>query len=103
MVFPTIRCRLYRRSTRVLLALIAIAFTAAVAAAQPQPPTYRGTPEDQRACSDDVFRLCGQFIPDAPRIVQCLIVNKPNLSPACHEVFSRNDPKPPPRRRRRRE
>jgi hypothetical protein len=83
--------------------LFAIALASVAARAQPQAEMYRGTPEDQQACTDDAFRLCGQFVPDAPRIVQCLIANKPKLSPACHEVFSRNDPKKPVRRRHHRQ
>ena len=47
----------------------------------------QGTPEQQEACKPDVFRLCGNFIPDVERIVACLKTNEPNLSPACHDVF----------------
>jgi hypothetical protein len=47
----------------------------------------QGTPEQQEACKPDVFRLCGNFIPDVDRIVACLKYNEPNLSPACHDVF----------------
>jgi hypothetical protein len=47
----------------------------------------QGTPEQQEACKPDVFRLCGNFIPDVDRIVACLKTNEPNLSPACHDVF----------------
>ncbi len=51
--------------------------------------SYRGTPADQQACTDDVSRLCNQFIPDEQRIVACLIQNRRRLSPACRAVFSR--------------
>jgi hypothetical protein len=47
----------------------------------------QGTPEQQEACKPDVFRLCGNFIPDVDRIVACLKYNEPNLNPACHDVF----------------
>jgi hypothetical protein len=47
----------------------------------------QGTPEQQEACKPDVFRLCGNFIPDVDRIVACLKYNEPNLGPACHDVF----------------
>ena len=47
----------------------------------------QGTPEQQEACKPDVFRLCGNFIPDVDRIVACLKYNEPNLSPACHDVM----------------
>ncbi len=48
---------------------------------------YRGTLEQQMACTPDVFRLCGAQIPDANRIVACLQQNTPQLSPACRAVF----------------
>jgi hypothetical protein len=47
----------------------------------------QGTPEQQEACKPDVFRLCGNFIPDVDRIVACLRANEPNLSPPCHDVM----------------
>lgn len=47
----------------------------------------RGTPEQRQACEPDALRLCGNYIPDADRIVVCLKANAPQLSPACHDVF----------------
>ncbi len=64
----------------------------------------RGTPEQQEACKPDVFRLCGNFIPDEDRIVACLRTNAPNLSPACHDVFFPvvvEEPKPKARKAKR--
>jgi hypothetical protein len=61
---------------------------------------FQGSQEDQQACHDDVFRLCGEFVPDAERIVTCLKGNKANLSPACKAVFSRGEPPPPPPRKK---
>ncbi len=49
---------------------------------------YRGTAEAQQACTPDVFRLCGQFIPDFGRITACLARQKARLSPECHKVFA---------------
>ena len=40
----------------------------------------RGTMEQQMACTPDVFRLCGDQIPDVNRIVACLRQNTPQLS-----------------------
>jgi hypothetical protein len=57
---------------------------------------FRGSQEDQQACTDDVFRLCGEFVPDETRIIACMKAHKANLSPACKAVFSRDDPPPPP-------
>jgi hypothetical protein len=48
---------------------------------------YKGTWEQQMACTPDVFRLCGEQIPDADRIVICLRQNTPQLSAACRSVF----------------
>ena len=47
-----------------------------------------GSEEARQACTPDVFRLCGAFIPDANKITACLKNNKKNLSPACKAVFS---------------
>jgi hypothetical protein len=52
---------------------------------------YRGTMEQQMACTPDVFRLCGAQIPDANRIVACLRQNTPQLSGACRAVFESSD------------
>lgn len=48
---------------------------------------YRGTMEQQMACTPDVFRLCGEQIPDVNRIVACLRQNVPQLSGPCRAVF----------------
>src|SRR5262249_47743588 len=44
---------------------------------------YRGTAEQQMACTPDVWRFCGSEVPDAGRIVACLQQNTPRLSPGC--------------------
>jgi hypothetical protein len=51
---------------------------------------YRGTMEQQMACTPDVFRLCGSEIPDANRIVGCLRQNTAQLSRPCRAVFDSN-------------
>jgi hypothetical protein len=48
---------------------------------------YRGTAEQQMACTPDVWRLCGAEIPDVDRIVACLRANTPQLSPGCRAAF----------------
>jgi hypothetical protein len=65
---------------------------------------YRGTWEQQMACTPDVWRLCGDQIPDVNRIVACLQQNTPNLSSGCRAVFQSNNSMPqsqpaPPRGR----
>ena len=48
----------------------------------------QGSEADRMACTPDVFRLCGRYIPNAEQIVTCLEAQKPVLSPACRTVFS---------------
>jgi hypothetical protein len=50
----------------------------------------RGTLQQQLACTPDVFRLCGEQIPDTNRIVACLRQNTPQLSDPCRAVFESN-------------
>ena len=47
------------------------------------------TQEDREACTPEVHRLCGQYIPDRERIIQCLKQNIKLLVPACRRVMSR--------------
>jgi len=51
------------------------------------------TPEQQQACSDDAFRLCGPEIPDVDRVTACMVRHKSELSPGCR-VYFRPDPVP---------
>ncbi|MGH6642545.1 MAG: hypothetical protein ACRED3_07590 [Bradyrhizobium sp.] len=48
---------------------------------------YRGTWEQQMACTPDVWRLCSDQVPDASRITACLRQNTPQLSNNCRAVF----------------
>jgi len=48
---------------------------------------YQGSEAQRQACTPDVFRLCGQFVPDVTGIVACLKAQKPNLSPDCRATF----------------
>lgn len=60
---------------------------------------YRGTPEQQMACTPDVWRLCASQIPDINRIVACLRANTPFLSDGCRAVFAGPPSEPAPRGR----
>lgn len=51
---------------------------------------YRGTLEQQMACTPDVWRLCFGEIPDVTRITACLQQNTPQLSNGCRAVFESN-------------
>jgi hypothetical protein len=55
-----------------------------------QSQEYRGTFEQQLACTGDVLSLCGDQIPDTNRIVACLRQNTPQLSNGCRAVFESN-------------
>jgi hypothetical protein len=63
---------------------------------------YRGTFEQQMACTPDVWRLCFDQIPDVNRITACLRQNTPQLSGACRSVFESNASVPEPTAPRRR-
>jgi len=74
------------RTQRIVLGLaVAIGGTGVIAPAWSQE--YRGTWEQQMACTPDVWRLCGDQIPDVSRIVACLRQNTPQLSNGCRAVF----------------
>jgi len=48
---------------------------------------YQGTPDQRRACTPDVYRLCAGEIPNVRAITACLRRNKSSLSPACAAAF----------------
>jgi hypothetical protein len=76
------------------LALSLVCGTAGQSAAFAQE--YRGTFEQQMACTPDVFRLCSEHMPDASRIVGCLRRNTAQLSNPCRAVFESNANAPQP-------
>jgi hypothetical protein len=47
----------------------------------------RGTADERRACTPDVFKHCGEFIPNAERITTCLREKVRELSPDCRVVM----------------
>jgi hypothetical protein len=49
-----------------------------------------GTPEQRRACTPDVYRLCAGEIPNVKAITACLQRQKGNLSPACRSAMDQN-------------
>ena len=46
-----------------------------------------GTFAQRRACKPDVYRLCGNFIPNHSAITNCLQRNKPRLNDNCRAVM----------------
>jgi hypothetical protein len=74
------------RTQRIVLALaLSIAATGAASSQE-----YRGTWEQQMACTPDVWRFCSEHIPDTGRIVSCLRRNSSQLSNGCRSVFESN-------------
>jgi hypothetical protein len=57
------------------------------AAASGSASAELATPEQKKACTPDVYRLCAGEIPNVRAITSCLRRNKPNLSAACQAVF----------------
>lgn len=48
---------------------------------------YQGTPDQRRACTPDVYRLCAGEIPNVRAITSCLRRNRASLSDACRAAF----------------
>ncbi|MBR0848083.1 hypothetical protein JQ543_10060 [Bradyrhizobium diazoefficiens] len=74
--FAGVRSRAHRASAVGLF----LALFASAAHAQ-------GTPEQRRACSPDVYRLCAGEIPNVRAITACLRRNRAGLSEACRIQF----------------
>jgi hypothetical protein len=79
------------RAHRIFLSLAITAASGIAIQAPASAQEYRGTFEQQLACTPDVWRLCGAQIPDVNRIVACLRQNTPQLSGSCRAVFESND------------
>lgn len=75
--FAGVKSRTRRAST---VALFLSLFAAVSAHAQ-------GTPEQRKACTPDVYRLCAGEIPNVRAITACLRRQKASLSDACRAVF----------------
>src|SRR3954462_2581980 len=82
------------RTERIALG-VALAVRRIVAQGAASAEEYRGTMEQQMACTPDVWRLCSDQIPDVSRITACLRQNTPQLSSGCRAVFQSNNQMPP--------
>lgn len=69
----------YHRASGIGLLLVLIANGTAAA--------QQGTPEQRKACTPDVYRLCAGEIPNVRAITACLRRQKASLSPGCAAVF----------------
>jgi len=49
-----------------------------------------GTPEQRKACTPDVYRLCAGEIPNVRAITACLRRNKASLGDACRVIFEQS-------------
>jgi hypothetical protein len=78
------------RAQRVVLSLLVMIAAGIAAAGSAFSEEYRGTVEQQMACTPDVWRLCFDQIPDVNRITACLRQNTPQLSDPCRSVFESN-------------
>jgi hypothetical protein len=78
------------RTLRIFLSLATLSGSAIATQTAASAEEYRGTWEQQMACTPDVWRLCSDRIPDVNRIVTCLRQNTPQLSNNCRAVFESN-------------
>jgi hypothetical protein len=68
-------------SAALALVLLFVPFALGTAFAAP------GTPEQRKACTPDVYRLCAGEIPNVRAITSCMRRQKASLSEACRAVF----------------
>lgn len=80
-IFATRRPTHSRAVIRIAALSLAAMLVSFAASAQP------GTPEQKRACTPDVYRLCAAEIPSVAAITACLRRKKASLSDACRAVF----------------
>ena len=45
------------------------------------------TQDQEQACTNDAFRLCGPEIPDVNRVTACMARHQAELSPGCRVYF----------------
>src|ERR1700748_1410219 len=87
---PIQRKDLFMRTKLVVLSLV-LPFSGMLMSDAASAEPYKGTWEQQMACTPDVWRLCGSAIPDVDRIVACLRQNTPSLSDGRRAVVGFNN------------
>ena len=55
--------------------------------AQAVPDLFKGTPQEQAACSPDAARFCSDDIPDNLKVLACLQEHRAKLRKACRKVL----------------
>jgi hypothetical protein len=74
-------------SIRLAAAAIGLGLTLASVLASVTSAFAVGTPEQRRACTPDVYRLCAGEIPNVGAITVCLQRHKGSLSSACRAAM----------------
>jgi hypothetical protein len=92
---PFNRRKLDMRASRTFLSIALTMWCGITLQSTAYSQEYRGTWQQQQACTPDVWRLCSEQIPDVNRIVACLRRNGPQLSDRCRAVFAQSDVAPP--------
>jgi hypothetical protein len=77
--------QIWARASRANLTL-ALGLLLAQSATEPASAAL-ATPEQKKACTPDVYRLCAGEIPNVGAITACLRRQKSSLSDACRAVF----------------
>ncbi len=52
-------------------------------------PGLAFSPEAQQMCTGDALRLCGDEVPDIPRITACMVRQRAKVSPECRAVMDK--------------
>jgi hypothetical protein len=81
----TSRAEMAGRNKRACVLGLFLSLSVAVSA------SAQGTPEQRKACTPDVYRLCAGDIPNVRAITACLRRQKTSLSEACRTAFNQAD------------
>lgn len=69
---------------------IALTFAVVISAAGlSATPSLAFSSEARQMCTGDAMRLCGQEIPNIPRIIACMHRHRAHVSPGCRAVMER--------------
>jgi hypothetical protein len=52
--------------------------------------SFAFSPEAQKMCTGDAFRLCSSEIPNIPKITACMFKHRAELSSGCRTVMDRD-------------